>query len=112
GVTAAFNLNLLTRINRELGADFDPEGFAHLAIYNEALGRIEMHLRSLRAQVVSIAGRRIAFAKGETIHTENSHKYTVEEFYVLAANAGWRPEEVWTGGERLFSVHYMVPAGP
>jgi dimethylhistidine N-methyltransferase len=112
GVTAAFNLNLLTRINRELGADFDFGSFAHLAIYNEAAGRIEMHLRSLRAQTVTVAGERFQFSKGETIHTENSHKYTVGEFQALARKAGWEPRAVWTGKSALFSVHYLVPAMP
>jgi L-histidine Nalpha-methyltransferase len=109
GVTAAFNLNLLARINRELGADFDLGGFAHLAVYNEEAGRIEMHLRSTRAQVVAILGERFRFREGETIHTENSHKYTVEEFGALAREAGWEPRAVWTGPERLFSVHYLAP---
>ncbi len=110
GVTAAFNLNILARINRELGADFDLRSFAHLAVYNEAAGRVEMHLRARRPQTVSLAGERIRFSQGETIHTENSHKYTVEDFQRLAGSAGWRPEAVWTGPEKLFSVHYLAPA--
>jgi dimethylhistidine N-methyltransferase len=110
GVTAAFNLNLLTRINRELAGDFDINGFAHLAVYNEEAGRVEMHLRSLRAQTVSVAGKRFPFRQGETIRTENSHKYTVEEFQALARSAGWEPQAVWTGEAALFSVHYLVPA--
>lgn len=110
GVTAAFNLNLLARINRELGADFDGAHFAHLAIYNEEAGRIEMHLRSRRHQDVTVAGKRFRFRQGETIHTENSHKYSLEEFQALARSAGWEPKQVWTGSERLFSVHYLVPA--
>jgi L-histidine N-alpha-methyltransferase len=109
GVTAAFNLNLLRRINREAGANFDLDGFAHLAIYNEEAGRIEMHLRSKRAQTVTIAGERIHFHAGETIHTENSHKYSVEEFQAMAHGAGWRPQAVWTGTNGLFSVHYLTP---
>jgi dimethylhistidine N-methyltransferase len=108
GVTAAFNLNLLHRINRELGADFDISGFAHLAIYNEETGRIEMHLRSARPQTVTVAGERFRFAAGETIHTENSHKYSVLEFEALAREAGWDTQAVWTGPEALFSVHYLV----
>jgi L-histidine Nalpha-methyltransferase len=110
GVTAAFNLNLLTRINRELGADFDLGSFAHLAVYNVAAGRIEMHLRSTRPQTVSLAGERFRFKAGETIHTENSHKYTAAEFEALARSAGWEPAQVWTGADGLFSVHYLVPA--
>jgi uncharacterized SAM-dependent methyltransferase len=111
GVTAQFNLNLLRRINRELGADFDLGSFAHLAIYNEEAGRIEMHLRSTRAQTVTIAGRRIRFQAGETIHTENSHKYAVEEFQAMARSAGWKPRKAWIGPDRLFSVHYLEPDG-
>jgi dimethylhistidine N-methyltransferase len=107
GITAAFNLNLLARINRELGADFDLGGFAHLAVYNEDAGRIEMHLRSTRPHTVTLLGERFRFGEGETIHTENSHKYTVEEFGALARAAGWEPQAVWTGAERLFSVHYL-----
>ncbi len=110
GVTAAFNLNLLERINRELGGAFDVDAFAHEAIYNAGDGRIEMHLRSLRPQSVEVLGERIDFAEGETIHTENSHKYGVEEFQALARSAGWEPLRVWTGAEALFSLHYLVPA--
>jgi dimethylhistidine N-methyltransferase len=109
GVTAAFNINLLARINRELGADFDGAHFAHLAVYNEEAGRIEMHLRSRRHQDVTVAGQRFRFRQGETIHTENSHKYSVEEFQALASGAGWEAKRVWTGQQRLFSVHYLVP---
>lgn len=110
GVTAAFNLNLLTRINRELGGDFELDGFAHLALYNEALGRIEMHLRSLRAQTVSVGGCRFEFAADETIHTENSCKYSIEEFQALAARAGFETLHSWTDPEELFSVHYLRAA--
>jgi len=110
GVTAAFNLNLLARINRELGGDFDLEGFEHLALYNEEAGRIEMHLRALRQQTVTVAGQRFSFAQGETIHTENSHKYSIADFQALARNAGWEPKAVWTGEAALFSVHYLAPA--
>ena len=108
GVTAAFNLNLLTRINRELGADFDLAAFRHEAVYNAGAGRIEMHLRALRPQVVTIACERVHFRAGETIHTENSHKYTVEAFRALAQSAGWETQAVWTG-EGLFSLHFLVP---
>jgi dimethylhistidine N-methyltransferase len=107
GVTAAFNLNLLLRINRELGADFDPAAFRHVAFYDVARGRIEMHLKSLRAQVVSLGGRRFAFSAGERIHTENSCKYGLDEFAALAVAAGFRPQAVWTDPERLFAVHLL-----
>ncbi|MGZ0186666.1 MAG: L-histidine N(alpha)-methyltransferase, partial [Alphaproteobacteria bacterium] len=105
GVTAAFNMNLLTRANREVGANFDLTAFRHLALYNEALGRIEMHLESTTAQTVSLLGQDFAFRQGETIHTENSHKFTVAEFQGIAAQAGWRASDVWTDDETLFSVH-------
>ncbi len=104
GVTARFNLNLLARANSELGADFDVSAFEHLALYNAEDGRIEMHLKSLRSQTVSVAGERFSFIEGETIHTENSYKYFVPEFQVLAAKAGWRARQVWTDPESLFSV--------
>jgi dimethylhistidine N-methyltransferase len=109
GVTAAFNLNLLARVNRELGGTFDPSLFAHDAIYNEAEGRIEMHLRSRAAQEVQVLDEVFAFAENETIHTENSHKYTVAEFQTLARSAGWEPREVWAGEAGLFSLHYLTP---
>jgi dimethylhistidine N-methyltransferase len=107
GVTAAFNRNLLARINRELGADFDLAAWRHLAFYDEDLGRIEMHLVSERAQTVRLAGETFDFAAGETLHTENSYKYTVEELQQLAAEAGFQPEAVWTDSEGLFSVHLL-----
>lgn len=108
GVTAQFNLNLLSRINRELGGDFQPRRFAHRAFYDEAKGRIEMHLESLYAQFVRIAGRRFNFAPGETIHTEISCKYTVAEFGALARDAGFVTEKVWTDEQQLFSVHGLI----
>lgn len=107
GVTAEFNLNLLVRINRELGGTFDRSSFAHRANFNADLGRVEMHLLSLRDQSVEIAGERIFFAEGETIHTENSHKYSIEGFRSLAEQAGWSPSSVWTDRDNLFSVHYL-----
>jgi len=110
GVTAAFNLNLLRRINRELGADFDLSGFAHEARWNAAASRIEMHLVSRRVQAVTVAGRRFAFAAGESIHTENSYKYTIDGFQGLAARAGWTPVDAWADPDRLFSVHYLATA--
>lgn len=104
GVTAAFNLNLLERINRELGADFDLPAWRHRAFYDPHKGRIEMHLESLTAQTVKLAGRSFEFAAGETIHTENSYKYAVDEFRALAGRAGFVPEAVWTDPQDLFSV--------
>ena len=108
GVTAEFNLNLLRRMNRELSADFDIEAFAHRAFYNAEAGRIEMHLVSLRDQTVRVDGREIRFQTGETIHTESSYKFAVEEFQALAAECGFRPETVWTDENGLFSVHCMT----
>jgi dimethylhistidine N-methyltransferase len=110
GVTAAFNLNLLTRINHELGGDFDVAAFEHHAFYDPVEGRIEMHLRSLREQRVRIADQIFTFARGETIHTENSCKYSVEEFAQLARAAGFTPEHCWRDPENLFSVHYLTVA--
>lgn len=107
GVTAAFNLNLLNRINRELDADFNVSQFRHHAFYNETLGRIEMHLRSCCAQHVHIGNRLVSFASGETIHTENSYKYESAEFSALAARAGFRVQQAWQDDEKLFSVFYL-----
>ena len=111
GVTAEFNLNLLRRMNRELGADFDLSAFRHRAFYNEPLGRIEMHLESLRDQTVRFGDHSIDFRQGETIHTENSYKYSVEETRRLAAKAGFRADLSWTDADRLFSVHYLTVGG-
>jgi uncharacterized SAM-dependent methyltransferase len=108
GVTAAFNLNLLTRVNRELRATFDLTQFRHEAVYNPREGRIEMYLVSERAQQAGVIGHTFSFAQGERIHTENSHKYAVDEFHVLAREAGWQPEEVWMDRDSLFSVHELV----
>ncbi len=107
GVTAAFNLNLLTRLNREAGADFDLDGFSHRAVWNADEGRIEMHLVSRRAQAAHIDGHTIRFRTGETIHTENSYKHTPDGFRALAAAAGWRAERMWTDPARLFSLHLL-----
>jgi dimethylhistidine N-methyltransferase len=104
GVTAAFNKNLLVRINRELGADFDLDAFAHRAVWNAEASRIEMHLESLRDQQVRVAGRTFRFARGETIHTENSAKFTVEQFAGLAEKAGWTLEASWLSSEPAFAV--------
>ena len=104
GVTAAFNKNLLVRINRELGGDFDLERFSHKAVWNDADSRIEMHLESDAAQDVTLLGRKFHFAQGETIHTENSRKFTVLGLQALAADCGWQPLRVWEDSSKLFSV--------
>lgn len=105
GVTAAFNLNLLARINRELGADFELGAFRHRAIWNETLSRIEMHLESLKDQSVRLAcGKRFDFARGETIHTENCHKFTEPGLAMMAKSAGWRVEETWVSPAPRFAV--------
>jgi len=107
GVTARFNLNILRRMNRELDGDFDLASFRHRAFYNVAANRIEMHLESLRRHIVRVAGRNFTFEQGETIHTENSYKYTVESFRALAQNAGWRPVATWTDERDWFAVHVL-----
>jgi L-histidine N-alpha-methyltransferase len=104
GVTAAFNLNLLARANRELDADFDLAGFRHKAIWNERMTRIEMRLVSLREQVVHVAGRAFRFSAGETIHTENSHKWPEDVFEHILHRAGWRIEASWRDEAGLFRV--------
>jgi dimethylhistidine N-methyltransferase len=106
GVTAEFNLNLLRRINRELGGDFVPERFRHRAVWNERQGRIEMYLDSLAAQTARVAGRSFALAAGEAICTEHSYKFGVAEFAGLADEAGLSIERVWTDDAGLFSVQY------
>lgn len=108
GVTAQFNLNLLTRINRELGANFDLDAFEHHALFNRELQRIEMHLASTKRQKVRICGETINFRAGETIHTENSYKYSVESFTALARGSGWAPLAVWTDAEQFFAVHVLA----
>ena len=107
GVTAAFTLNLLARMNRELGADFNRARFAHDASYNAEAGRVEIYLKSLMDQIVTVAGRGFMFARDERTHIEYSYKYTVAEFQKLAARAGFRAEDVWTDADRRFSVHYL-----
>jgi len=104
GVTAAFNLNLLQRINEELEADFDTSAFRHYAFYNPVHSRIEMHLVSKREQEVEIEGKHFSFSAGESIHTENSYKYSVESFHHLASSSGFWPVEVWTDTQNMFSV--------
>jgi len=107
GVTAAFNLNLLRRINRELGGTFEIGDFAHEARWNPERGRVEMHLVSRRRQSVRIGTHRFDFAPGESIHTENSYKYGLDRFRALADDAGYVPVEAWTDPDRLFSVHLL-----
>jgi dimethylhistidine N-methyltransferase len=107
GVTAAFNLNLLARANRELGANFSLAGFSHYAFYNAPLQRIEMHLVSRERQAVTVCGERFVVDEGESLHTENSYKFTVEGLRALAARAGFRPGPTWTDPDRLFSVHWL-----
>jgi dimethylhistidine N-methyltransferase len=112
GVTAAFNLNLLARANRELGTDFDLDQFAHYAFYNAPHRRIEMHLVSRERQSVRLGGKRFELEEGESLHTENSYKFTVDGLRALARRAGFRPGPVWTDPQRLFSVHWLhAPEG-
>ena len=104
GVTAAFNKNILTRLNRELAADFDLSRFAHRARWNARDSRIEMHLESLADHAVHIAGKRIPFAAGETIHTENSHKFTTKALTTLLTNAHFTPTRTFTDADHTFAV--------
>ena len=110
GVTAKFNLNLLARINHELGADFQLNRFRHKAFYDPTQGRVEMHLESLYSQIAHVAGLRFDFRPGETIHTEISCKYSIEEFQEMGKRAGFSPEKVWTDPEQLFSIHGLAAA--
>jgi dimethylhistidine N-methyltransferase len=110
GVTAEFNLNLLRRANRELDADFDLDAFEHRAIFNEDQSRIEMHLVSQTHQTVQIGDESFEFESDDSIHTENSYKYTPERFRELSAEAGFRPRETWTDDEEYFSVWYLEVA--
>jgi dimethylhistidine N-methyltransferase len=108
GVTAKFNLNMLHRINRELGGNFRPECFEHHAFYNRERTRIEMHLASLKRQKVKVLGETIDFRAGETIHTENSYKYSVDSLRALARGVGWAPDGMWTDTRGYFCVHAFV----
>lgn len=108
GVTAAFNLNMLVRANRELDADFDLPAWRHRAVYNQEANRIEMHLISERAQTVHLGGREFAFASGEKIITEFSYKHTIEGFSALAASAGFQLAHVWTDPQKLFAVFHFT----
>jgi len=107
GVTAEFNKNLLLRINRDLGGNFDTGRFSHRAFYNEEKGRIEMHLESAEDQTVSIEGEEFRFKAGETIHTENSYKYTPEEVEGLFPDE-YQLRKMWTDPEELFGVYYFT----
>ncbi len=107
GITAEFNLNLLSRLNRELGANFDLASFEHRAVYDDINGRIEMQLVSRKAQRVNVAGTLIPFAKDEYIITEYSHKYSLDEFKAMAEGAGFQREQVWLDSQALFSVQYF-----
>jgi len=107
GVTAQFTLNLLRRMNRELDATFDLSAFAHEAFYNPVEGRIEIYFRSLRDQVVTVAGRRFAFAEGERVHTEYSYKYDDAGIAALARSGGFEIAQTWTDPRRLFAVVFL-----
>lgn len=110
GVTAEFTLNLLARMNRELGANFDAARFRHDASYAPAEGRMEIYIQSLMDQIVSVAGRRVSLARNERIHVEYSYKYAVAEFQELATRAGFRPAACWTDADEFFGVHYLNAA--
>jgi dimethylhistidine N-methyltransferase len=107
GLNAAFNLNLLHRIGRELDSDIAIDDFAHVAFYNPDEGRVELYIKSLKDQTAVIAGRRFSFTAGEMIHTENSYKYAIPQFHALAARAGFRALDTWTDPEGKFSVYYL-----
>ena len=113
GITAQFNLNVLARANRELGANFDLDEFAHYAFFEPVHSRIEMHLMSRRAQQVRVCGHAFDFAEGQSLHTENSYKYSVESFRALAEHAGFEPLACWVDERRWFSIHWLAaPARP
>lgn len=107
GVTAAFVLNIIERINRELQGDLDIGRFEHLSLYNEEKGRIEIYIVSRDAQEIQVMGKRFRLGAGERIHTENSHKYTLEQFAAMARKAGWDTEQSWVDDDELFSLHYL-----
>jgi dimethylhistidine N-methyltransferase len=108
GVTARFNLNVLVRINRELGGNFDLSAFTHRAIYNRERHRIEMHLISKKSQTARLLGTSFSFRAGESIHTESSYKYSLDRFTALARGSGWTPRASWTDKAGMFSVHALV----
>jgi uncharacterized SAM-dependent methyltransferase len=107
GVTAAFNRNLLVRLNREAAANFDPASFDHRAVWNDLESRIEMHLVSRCPQIVHVAGVTIRFAEGETIHTEDSYKHTEAAFEAITTSAGWDMRAMWTDPARLFALYLL-----
>lgn len=111
GVTAAFNLNLLVRLNRELGADFEPAGFRHEAVWVAARNRIEMRLVSVREQLVRIGGESVRFTAGERLVTEHCHKYTSESFASQTRAAGWTARRAWTDARSYFSLQYLESSG-
>ncbi|MFP4536866.1 MAG: L-histidine N(alpha)-methyltransferase [Dichotomicrobium sp.] len=108
GVTAEFNLNLLRRINRELGGSFDLSKFAHEAVYNAEAGRMEIFITSRENQNVTVLGRDFAFRRGERIHTENSHKYSLNDITVMAERAGWEHARAWVDDDNLFSLNVLT----
>lgn len=108
GVTSEFNTNLLNRLNRELLADFNLENFRHHAFYHAEKGRVEMHLVSLNDQKITIGNEQVAISEGETIHTENSYKFTIEEFQEIASSCGFTPKKVWCDEKNWFSMHYLT----
>ena len=105
GVTAAFNLNLIDRLNRELGGDLDRAAFRHQARWDDFKGRVEMHLEAQRDMTFHLAGEQFHMRAGETIHTENSHKFHLEELRFMARAGGWEPLRKWTDGRSWFSLH-------
>ena len=107
GLTAKFNLNILDNINKELNADFNLDNFYHYAPYNPTIGRIELHLISKKSQTVTISGRKFTFKEGESIHSENSYKYSIEDFGIIAREAGFKLKKTWTDANNLFSIHYL-----
>jgi uncharacterized SAM-dependent methyltransferase len=111
GITGAFNLNLLTRINRELDGTIPIEAFEHRAIWHDGYGRIEMHLAATESVDFTIAGRRFSMRQGETIHTENSHKYLLAEARLMARASGWEPLAHWTDPDEMFGLHVWAAAG-
>ena len=110
GVTARFNKNLLMRINRELGGDFNPEAFDHLSLWNAAHSRMEMHLVSRKDQIVKAAGHTFAFKSGERVHTENSYKFNVDVFVRLIAEAGWSVRNTWISDAPQVALFCLEPA--
>ncbi|NVJ60426.1 MAG: L-histidine N(alpha)-methyltransferase [Gammaproteobacteria bacterium] len=107
GVTAAFNTNVLHHIRDRLNTNLSPENFCHKAVYNDSVGRIEMHLVSTKAHTIEVEGKNYSFESGETLHTESSYKYSIDEFHQLAARADFKPVKVWTDTNNLFSIHYL-----